>query len=223
MFTEIVKSFNVEVFDEFKLDFNQGILGIIGVDARHYQRLDKHSILALRAAGATSFGAERILFRIGGVEDWLLPQVNTMVPQPVGENFAYRVDMTNVRGFQLNIRNGSSFALVNGELRVPPFRYLLKNPRPFLRNIQIVGFADAGTAWSGKSPFTEESPLNTSTYTNGPVTVKVNFFRDPIVVGYGAGIRAVLFGYFIRVDRGWGIETRAVKPARWYFSLGTDF
>ncbi|MEL7020488.1 MAG: hypothetical protein AAGK47_02655, partial [Bacteroidota bacterium] len=46
-FGEIVKRFNVEVFDEFKFDFNEGILGIVGFDARHYQRLDKHSILAV--------------------------------------------------------------------------------------------------------------------------------------------------------------------------------
>jgi outer membrane translocation and assembly module TamA len=112
---------------------------------------------------------------------------------------------------------------MNNELRVPVFRYLLRNPRPFFRNFQLVGFFDAGTAWSGPSPFTEESPLNTSTYTNGPVTVKVNFFRDPIVYGYGAGARLMLFGYFLRVDRAWGVETRNVQDPRWFISLGTDF
>ncbi|MEN0050976.1 MAG: hypothetical protein AAF806_28180, partial [Bacteroidota bacterium] len=227
VYAESVKRFDLSLKGNSDLQFNEGFMTILGLDFRHYQRLDKKSILAVRVAGATSFGSERILFRIGGTDNWVIPRFNSDIPQPVGENFAYRVDQTNVRGFDLNIRNGGSFALVNSELRIPPFRYLFKNPRPFLRNFQLVGFVDAGTAWSGVSPFTEESPLNTSTFTNGPVTVKVNFFRDPVVVGYGGGIRAVLFGYFIRVDRAWGIETRRVLPkgeaTSWFISLGTDF
>ncbi|MEM0994519.1 MAG: hypothetical protein AAGI49_15875, partial [Bacteroidota bacterium] len=223
VYAESVKRFDLSLSGESDLQFRDGFMTILGFDFRHYQRLDRKSILAFRAAGATSFGSERILFRIGGTDNWIIPQFNENIPQPRGENFAYRVDMTNMRGFPLNIRNGSSFALINTELRVPIFRYLLKTPRPFLRNFQTVAFADAGTAWSGPSPFTEESPLNTSTFSNGPVTVKVNYFRDPIVVGYGAGVRLVLFGYFLRVDRAWGIETRTVQPGRWFISLGTDF
>ncbi|MEM9886471.1 MAG: hypothetical protein AAF849_11320 [Bacteroidota bacterium] len=223
VYAESVKRFDLSLSGESDLQFREGFMTILGFDFRHYQRLDRKSILAFRAAGATSFGSERILFRIGGTDNWIIPQFNENIPQPRGENFAYRVDMTNLRGFPLNIRNGSSFALVNTELRVPIFRYLLRTPRPFLRNFQAVAFADAGTAWSGPSPFTEESPLNTSTFSNGPVTVKVNYFRDPIVVGYGGGVRVVLFGYFLRVDRAWGIETRTVQPGRWFISLGTDF
>jgi hypothetical protein len=223
VYAETVKRFDLALNGESNLEFREGFMTILGFDFRHYQRLDKKSIFAVRLAGASSFGSERILFRIGGTDNWVIPQLNENIPQPVGANFAYRVDMPNLRGFQLNIRNGSSFALMNNELRVPVFRYLLRNPRPFFRNFQLVGFFDAGTAWSGPSPFTEESPLNTSTYTNGPVTVKVNFFRDPIVYGYGAGARLMLFGYFLRVDRAWGVETRNVQDPRWFISLGTDF
>lgn len=223
VYAETVKRFDLDLTGESDLSFRDGFMTILGFDFRHYQRLDKKSILAFRLAGASSFGSERILFRIGGTDRWIIPQLNQNIPQPVGENFAYRVDMTNLRGFQLNIRNGSSFALSNNEIRVPPFRYLMKSPRPFFRNFQLVGFFDVGTAWSGPSPFTEESPLNTSTFENGPVTVKVNFFRDPIVYGYGAGARLMLFGYFLRFDRAWGIETRDILKPRWFVSMGTDF
>ncbi|MEM1327250.1 MAG: hypothetical protein AAGI23_14910 [Bacteroidota bacterium] len=223
VYAETVKRFDLALNGESSLDFRDGFMTILGFDFRHYQRLDKKSIIAVRAAGATSFGTERILFRIGGTDRWIIPQLNQNIPQPVDADFAYRVDMPNLRGFQLNIRNGSSFALLNNELRVPVFRYLMRSPRPFFRNFQLVGFFDAGTAWSGPSPFTEESPLNTSTYTNGPVTVKVNFFRDPIVFGYGAGARLMLFGYYVRVDRSWGVETRNVQSPRWFWSLGMDF
>ena len=53
--------------------------------------------------------------------------------------------------------------------------------------------------------------------------VLVNFFRDPIVAGYGVGVRSMLFGYFLRVDYAWGIETRQVLDPRLFIALGMDF
>ena len=223
LYAELVKQFDVDLVGSEGLDVKDGFMTILGLDFRHYQRLDKKSIFALRVAGATTFGREQILFRIGGTDNWIFPSLNENIPQPTEGNFSYRQDISNLRGFPLNIRNGTSFALINNEFRIPIFRYLWKQPSSFFRNFQAVGFFDVGTAWTGPSPFTEESPLNTSTFSNGPVTVKVNYFRDPIVLGYGYGVRMILFGYFIRLDRAWGIETRVVQEPRWFVSIGTDF
>ncbi len=223
VYAEVVKAFQLQVLDGAGFNFNKGVMTILGFDFRHYQRLDKKSIFAVRAAGASSFGSERILFQLGGVNQWLFPAFNQNIPLPPEDGLAYHVPVNNLRGFRLNIRNGNSYALINNELRVPILSYFFKNKSAFLRNFQTVAFFDVGTAWTGPSPFAEESPLNTNTYTNGPVQVRVNYFRDPIVAGYGFGIRTMLFGYFLRIDRGWGIETRIVQDPRWYFSFGTDF
>ena len=130
-----------------------------------------------------------------------------------------------MRGFRINIRNGNSFALLNSELRLPVVRYISRRVRSgFLRNLQLVGFFDVGTAWEGSDPFSDDNPLNTKEFRNGDLlNVKVNFFRDPIVAGYGLGVRSVLFGYFIRVDYAWGIETRQVLDPRLFIALGMDF
>lgn len=205
-------------------------MGIVGFDARHYQRILKHSVLAVRAAGATSFGSERILYYLGGVDNWLFPRFNEEIPLPASDaNFAYQTVAANLRGFRLNIRNGNSYLLTNTELRVPIFKHLSKNLKSnFLRNFQVVGFFDIGTAWQGATPFSEENPLNTKTIPDpevpsNPVVVKVRFFRDPIVMGYGAGARMLLFGYFLRLDYAWGVETRVIQEPRLYLSLGMDF
>ena len=137
----------------------------------------------------------------------------------------------SMRGFDLNIRNGNSYLLANAELRVPIIRYISEQVQsPFLYNLQLVGFFDAGTAWSGKNPYSEENPLNTSFFPNGtgpgdfvPVEVKVVYFRDPLVFSYGIGARTLLFGYMVRVDRAWGLETRNVLDPKWHISLGADF
>lgn len=234
VYGEIIKRFSLSYDDGFAFDTGEGVLTLLGVDARHYQRLDKHSIFAARLSAATSFGSERILYYLGGTNNWLFADFNDDIPIPPTGNFAYQTVATNVRGFSQNIRNGNSFALINAELRVPVFRYFSrKNLRSnFLRNFQMVGFFDVGTAWHGPNPFRIDNPLNIVTIANGdnpvvsesnPVVVRVNYFRDPIVASYGLGVRAVLFGYFVRLDYGWGVETRQVQSPRLHFSLGLDF
>ncbi len=230
IFAEVVKRFNLDVADGVELDFAKGAMGVIGLDARHYQRLGKYPILALRLAGATSFGSERMLYFLGGVDNWLFAKQEEDVPLPaVNSEIAYQALATNMRGFGTNIRNGNSYVVFNSEVRLPVFRMIWQRIKsPFLQNFQMVGFFDVGTAWTGNDPFSKDNPLNTKIIENGPignpnVILKLNYFRDPIVAGYGAGIRSVLFGYFIRVDYAWGLETRVVQDPRWYISLGMDF
>ncbi|MCB0570318.1 MAG: hypothetical protein KDC66_11165 [Phaeodactylibacter sp.] len=225
VFTEMVKRFDLELDNGASLNFNKGFMTIVGFDARHYQRVLKHSVLAARLAGATSFGSEKILYYLGGVDNWLFTSFNNEIPIPQNDEFAYQTIASNMRGFDLNIRNGNTYLLLNTELRMPVFKYLSKRIRsPFFRNFQLVGFFDLGSAWEGLDPFSKDNPLNTSIIPNGPlVSVKVNYFRDPVVAGYGFGARALLFGYMLRIDYGWGIETRQVQDPKLYVSLGMDF
>jgi len=222
---EIVKKANIDLLDNVTFDFQQGFMTILAVDARHYQRLDKHSIFAMRLAAYTSFGSEKVLYFLGAVDNWLFQRFNNDVPVPQSDEFAYQTLASNLRGFEYNIRNGNNYALLNNELRVPIFKYFSKNIKSnFFNNFQIVSFFDIGTAWQGPTPFEEESPLNTVYLSNPPtVNVKVNYFRDPIVAGYGFGIRSIIFGYFFRLDYAWGIETRVVQKPIFYFSLSKDF
>jgi hypothetical protein len=228
VFTELVKRFNVDVDTGVKIGFSDGFMTVAGIDFRHYQRLGKHSILAFRFAGATSFGQDKILFILGGADGELINVFNNTIPIPPGESFAYQTPATNLRGFTRNIRNGNSFVLANAELRVPIVKYIAPRVKsPFLQNLQLVGFFDVGTAWTGESPLSDENPLNISYFPedqpNAPVVVRVKYYRDPIVAGYGAGVRSVIFGHFLRFDYGWGYETKAQLKPRYHVSMGFDF
>ncbi len=225
VFAEIIKGMQIDLGQNGQFKLNDGFMTVVGFDFRHYERFLKYSILAGRLAGATSFGKEKIFYMLGGTDNWLFPQFDMTIPFPGGgEDFAYRAIATNMRGFQLNARNGNSYAVLNAEIRMPVLRYLFqRSASNFVRNFQIVGFFDAGTAWQGMDPFSESSPLNTWTSSNNNVNIEVNYFRDPIVFGYGAGIRTLLFGYFVRLDYAWGIETRQVQEPKLYFSIGMDF
>lgn len=71
----------------------------------------------------------------------------------------------------------------------------------------MVGFFDVGIVWEGNDFYSEENLLNILVVDNsGFVFVRVNYFRDFIVVGYGVGVRVMFFGYFVWVDYVWGIE-----------------
>lgn len=231
LYTDVVKKFDFNTQPNVSLKFNKGFMTILGIDARHYQMLDRRSQIAFRAAGATSFGSEKMLYILGGVDNWVLPKFNESIRLPDDEGFAYQTPAVNLRGFKQNIRNGNSFMLFNTELRVPIFKYFSNKPviGNFWRNFQFVGFFDVGTAWQGLSPFSGINPINIVYLEQGPdgkdpiVTMKVNYFRDPMVAAYGVGARALLFGMYLRADYAWGIESRVVQKPMLHIALGTDF
>lgn len=238
IFVESIKRFAFNTRPDWSLKFNEGFMTLVGVDARHYQPMLRHAILAVRLAGATSFGSERMLYYLGNVDNNLFPNINNDkpgallrgfnydIPIPTDGNFAFEGLATNLRGFPMNIRNGNSYALINTELRVPIFKYLSKKPvlSNFWRNFQLVGFFDAGTAWQGISPYRGDNPINIVTLQNPPtVFIKVKYFRDPLVAGFGGGVRMQLFGMYLRMDYARGIETRVLQKPMLHVAMGTDF
>lgn len=230
-YLDLYKPFSVQTEEEFKVGFEGGLTAAIGFDARHYLTFDNKTIFAFRLAAASSFGQQKILYSLGGVENWMFPTTSTSVTLPDANNYGLQTLGANMRGFNSNARNGSSYALGNVEMRIPIIDYISKNPprNAMLRSLQLVAFFDVGTAWQGSSPFSTDNPLNTTVIDNNgpgsisPVKVTVNYFRRPILFGYGFGIRTVLLGHYFRLDYAWGVETGQVQDPILYLSIGSDF
>ncbi len=198
---------------------------VMGLDARHYTKIHRQLIWANRVAYSSSIGRERLLFFLGGVDNWLFPKSDESVPIDFSQNYQFQTLGSPMRGFFYNSRNGNSFAVVNSEIRWPIFRYLFNRPlrSDFLENFQIVAFGDMGSAWTGASPFAEENAFNSTIIRRGDVTIEVQNNRNPVVFGYGTGLRSRLLGYFVRVDWAWGIDDGIVLPSVFYLSLSLDF
>jgi Tol biopolymer transport system component len=198
---------------------------ILGADFRHYLKIHRTMILALRFAASTSFGSNKLLYYMGGVDNWLFPTFNTSTSVATDQNYAFQTLATNMRGFSQNIRNGNSFFVINAEIRLPAFRYFYNRPirSDFLNNFQIVGFGDLGTAWTGLSPYSEDNQLFTTYISRNPLFIKVEMMKEPIVEGIGFGLRSRLFGYFLRGDVAWGIEDGKIRKPVYYLSLSLDF
>ena len=89
--------------------------------------------------------------------------------------------------------------------------------------MQLIGFFDVGTAWSGLTPYSEENAYDKKVVHNKPITIIIDTEKEPIVAGYGFGARIMVFGYFMRFDWAWGIENAEIMPRIFYFSLNLDF
>jgi hypothetical protein len=222
-----------KIFGEYyrELTRKKSDMMVLGIDFRKYTRIHRELIWANRFAASTSFGPTKLIYYLGGVDNWMgylfnkYPMFDNTIPVTPNVNYGFQALATNLRGFTQNARNGNNFALINSEIRWPVIRYFAGHPlrSNFLNSLQVVGFGDIGTAWSGKTPWTGNNGYDTEKIVNGPVAVTIDSNREPIVAGFGAGARAQLFGYFIRADWAWGIENYYLLPRIFYLSFSLDF
>ncbi len=205
-----------------------------GFDARHYLPIYRNIIWATRAAGDFSWGNQKVIYYLGGVDNWLMFGSNQKdngkyryfnpANQPAPDNnYTYQSLAVNMRGFIQNVANGNNAVVLNSEIRVPVFSSFVNKPinNAFLRNFQLVQFFDFGTAWNGSYDKIERPNVE---YNLPPLTVKVKAGGiGPFAGGYGFGARSTLFGYFLRVDAAWEMNGFFRGSPKWYLAMGLDF
>jgi len=222
-----------KIFGEYYKELTQSKTDmiVIGLDIRKYTKIHRELIWANRLAASTSYGPTKLIYYLGGVDNWMGNLFNRegmfdqSIPVNPNVNYGFQALATNLRGFTQNIRNGNSFALFNSEIRWPFIRYFAGHPlrSNFLNSLQVVGFGDIGTAWTGSSPWSGENAWDNEIIESGSIKVVLDSNREPIVAGFGAGVRAQLMGYFIRADWAWGIENNYILPKIFYLSFSLDF
>lgn len=200
----------------------------LGFDARHYTQIYKNVTFAIRAAFAHSGGNERILYLMGGVDNAINARTGSY---PIGTlNYAFQSLTTTIRGYDQNSRNGNTYGLVNAELRVPVFETLFRKPvqASIWKNLQAIGFVDVGSAWEGLIPvYSNRGASRSGTFIvpdipNSPSRIEVSIpypGDDNMLIGFGGGLRTMLYGYFFRADAAWNIN----REFRLHLSLGLDF
>jgi hypothetical protein len=218
-----------KLFTEYYKQLNEPKINtyIVGGDLRYYLKIHREFIWANRVAASTSFGNKRLIYYLGGVDNWFFPKYHSDVQVKQPEQYIFQTLATNMRGFAQNVRNGNSFAVINSELRFPIFKYLSERPlrSEFLNNFQLIGFTDVGTAWVGKSPFSEDNSLFTTVIKepNNPIEITLKNRLNPVVGGYGWGVRSKVLGYFVRLDWARGVQDGIILKRIFYLSLSTDF
>ncbi len=216
----------------------------VGFDARYYYPIYRNFIWAGRAAGDFSFGNQKLIYYLGGVDGWLMFGNNTKkdgsdkyfitgnTPAP-DQEYAFQSLAVNMRGFLQNIASGNNSVVINSEFRLPVFTTLFDKTinNAFVRNFQLTQFIDLGSAWNGgfKGIKRPNIPYNSAANPNfpndpGAVTVRVKAGGiGPFAGGYGFGARSTLLGYFVKFDAAWQMNGLFKGKPQTYISLGLDF
>lgn len=210
-----------------KLNFSQ-----VYADVRHYQKIYKEIVLAVRGYAGTFFGNAPKKYMLGGVDNWLGCSVNYSGTQnPLVNSYnAYNQNIMfsefiSLRGFDYATQYGNSVATASAELRVPLIRALASGPisSSFFKNLQFTGFYDIGSSWSGAIPFGNQTDGPVQEIRSGPFIAKINQYLNPWIYSYGFGLRSMIFGYYIKCDFAWPVVNYQVQSPRAQLSLGFDF
>jgi len=196
-----------------------------GWDIRYYKPLFRNFIWAFRSSADFSWGNQKIVYYLGGVDGWFNPQFNSNKPPAQDQTYAFQSLAVNMRGYTQNIANGNNAMVFNSEFRLPLFSTFIQTPinNAFIRNFQLVQFFDLGTAWNGKyngiqRPFQEYSD------SLGHITVHIDAGGlGPFAAGYGFGVRSNIFGYFLKLDTAWPMLGIFRGKPIWYLAMGFDF
>ena len=210
-----------------------------GFDVRYYYPIFRNFIWAGRAAGDFSFGNQKMIYYLGGVDGWLMfgnnqkfDANNNLVKEryfnssntPANDqSYAFQSLALNMRGFIQNTANGNNALVINSEFRLPVFTTLFSRPinNAFLRNFQLVQFVDLGTAWNGNYNSIARPSVS---YGTPPIVVKVKAGGvGPFAGGYGFGARSTLLGYFVKFDAAWQMSGIFKGKPQLYVALGLDF
>jgi hypothetical protein len=191
-----------------QLKGGKGNMLALGLDARHYLGIYKNIILASRFSAAGSFGKNRMLYRIGGIDNEIIPlPAQTPIIDP-SITYGYQTTVTNFRGYAPNSRNGSTYMVVNEEIRIPVMNTFTTrtSKSKMLRNLQLVGFTDVGSAWTN---FIDGPTELTYQVKNNFTGVVKDVYVPSTLFGYGFGFRTTLLGYYINANLGWnGVNSK---------------
>ncbi len=206
------------------------------IDLRHYQKVYREIVFAVRGFAGTFFGQSPKKFMLGGMDNWAFGKteregtdghgnVNPLGFHGETQEILFVEYATNLRGFNYATLFGNSVMLFNAELRIPLIRALTNGPisSNFIRNLQFTSFYDIGTSWSGEPPFTSETSVSYKVIEDGPFRAQIKNYINPWLYSYGFGVRSVVFGYYLKFDLAWPVENYKVEKPRGHLTLGFDF
>ncbi|MDO8968762.1 biopolymer transporter Tol [Algoriphagus sp.] len=208
------------------------------LDLRNYQKIHKNITLASKLYVGSFMGKNPQNYLIGGMDNWLFnefynPPSNRPEPSPVrnpsgaeNSNILF-ADFVDLRGYDYDEIRGRNVITFTTELRIPLFSYLSRGniTSNFVRNFQLVGFYDIGSAWNDFAPWERVNDQNTEVINTpgSPFVVVLNNFNNPWLQSYGAGLRTVLMNYYVKFDVARPIRNYETENLKFYFTLGYNF
>ena len=193
------------------------------LEVNYGRKVGKRAIWMNRIHLGNSHGSANNIFLLGGNRNQFQPTIQNQSFSLA--NSTYIQPVYGVRNHSMNVRNGTTFGFANSEYHYPVHRFFGKKPvrAPWLRNMWILGFVDAGTAWFGKTPRDRRNLGNVRIIEDGRFNITVYHVRNPMVYSGGLGLRTKIFGYQVRYDLAWTLDNNQTERAVGRISLGKSF
>ncbi|RAI89280.1 biopolymer transporter Tol [Algoriphagus yeomjeoni] len=217
---------------------NDRSFGNFYLDLREYRAIHKNIVIAARLYAGSFMGNNPQTYMLGGMDNWLFndfyrPPSNRPESSPIrnptgveNSNILF-ADFVDLRGYDYDEIRGRNMITFTAELRIPVFSYLTRGniTSNFIRNFQLVGFYDIGSAWNDSAPWERVNDQNTEVInTEGsPFTITLNNFNNPWLQSYGAGLRTVLLNYYVKFDVARPIRNYEAEDLKFYVTLGFNF
>ncbi|MEP0713319.1 MAG: biopolymer transporter Tol, partial [Algoriphagus sp.] len=208
------------------------------LDLREYFPIHKNIVLAARLYAGSFMGNNPQTYMLGGMDNWLFnefyrPPSNRPEASPIrnptgveNSNILF-ADFVDLRGYDYDEIRGRNMVTFTTELRIPIFSYLTRGniTSNFIRNFQLIGFYDIGSAWNDSAPWERINDQNTEVInTEGsPFVITLNNFNNPWLQSYGAGLRTVLLNYYVKFDVARPIRNYEAEDLKFYVTLGFNF
>ena len=195
------------------------------VDLRQYLLALGEYTFAFRLSGGSSFGPNKRVYFVGGVNNPVNPNFSTFANVDQDRIF-FSSFVWPLRGVELFELAGDSYVLANAAFRFPLIRELIMGwPLPlFFQNVQGELFLDIGGAferskwrdgWVARDGGFE---LNVPQHFHDGES-RHGFEKPQMAAGYGFGVRVNL-GYFLfRYDLAWPTDFARTYHPHQYFSI----
>ncbi len=194
-----------------RLSFEGGFAGMeystVQLDYRKYIRVLNDYTFAFRVSGGTSYGPNRQVFFVGGVNNPVNPTFSTIAQVDDNRIFFSRF-IWPLRGVELFELAGDSFVLANVAFRFPLVRQMVMGwPLPlFFQDVQGELFLDVGSAFDRGDFDPWESRAG-------------GFELRDLKAGYGLGVRVNMGIFLFRYDLAWPTDFAESFHPKQYFSI----
>ncbi|MBI2951280.1 BamA/TamA family outer membrane protein, partial [bacterium] len=189
----------------------------VELDTRHYFRVLKDYTFAFRLSGGASYGRNKQVFFLGGVNNEINPRfaTNSRLNDLNSDEVFFSKFVWPLRGLDLFEQAGDTYLLGNAEFRFPIIRQLaLGWPLPFLfQNVEGSLFLDIGGAFD-RANFDPWDARDGGIILNGFNPRK----RGGFAAGYGLGVRVNVGIFLFRYDLAWPTDLAQTFGPKQYFS-----
>lgn len=181
-------------------------------------------MLSTEIHAQSSVGNQKTVFLLGGSSNWLRPVFGD-APIYSPERVIMYSATTDFEGLPYNYTAGTSITMAKVKLAIPinPILSQQNFNQNLFKFLTVRCYANLGTAWFGKNPFSITNPNNQDIIETGSMTITNYSAKNPLIVSWGAGINSVLFGYEFGLDYAIGYNERGRIGKFTYFTVGKTF